>query len=165
MSTSVGGRGVRATRSEPLPRLGPMSKLGMILKTTGAAVATTVTLVSALRENPQIARSLDDLVGKLQSVTDPNNAKLRFDAKMAAIDTAADAVALAFPEATEPAGWHRHAQALRVRGELIWGANSGGTRRKAMKSLNAETAELLEQINARLSQLQRALPSDDPRAS
>ena len=112
----------------------------MILKTTTAAVATTVTLVSALRENPQIA-------------------------KMAAIDTAADAVERAFPEATEPAGWHRHAQALRVRAELVWSANSGGNRRKAMKSLNAETAELLEQINARLTQLQRQLPPGDPRAS
>lgn len=141
-----------------------MSKLGIIIKTTGAAVATTVTLVSALRENPQIARSLDDLVGKLKSATDANNPKIRFDAKMAAIDTAADAVELAFPEATEPAGWHRHAQALRVRGELIWGANSGGTRRKAMKSLNAETAELLEQINQRLGSLQKQLPADDPRA-
>ncbi len=137
----------------------------MILKTTTAAVATTVTLVSALRENPQIAKSLDDLVGKLQTVTDPNNPKLRFDAKMAAIDTAADAVERAFPEATEPAGWHRHAQALRVRAELVWSANSGGNRRKAMKSLNAETAELLEQINARLTQLQRQLPPGDPRAS
>ena len=126
----------------------------MILKTTTAAVATTVTLVSALRENPQIAKSLDDLVGKLQTVTDPNNPKLRFDAKMAAIDTAADAVERAFPEATEPAGWHRHAQALRVLGELIWGANSGGTRRKAMKALNAETAEVLSQVNARLIDLQ-----------
>ncbi|HSO70339.1 MAG TPA: hypothetical protein VLQ67_11955 [Arachnia sp.] len=142
-----------------------MSKLGIIIKTTGAAVATTVTLVSALRENPQIAKSLDDLVGKLKSATDANNPKIRFDAKMAAIDTAADAVELAFPEATEPAGWHRHAQALRVRAELVWGANSGGTRRKAMKSLNAETAELLEQINQRLASLQKQLPSDDPRAS
>lgn len=137
----------------------------MIIKTTGAVVATTVTLVSALRENPQIARSLDELVGKLRAATDANNPKIRFDAKMAAIDTAADAVRLAFPEATEPAGWHRHAQALRVRGELVWGANSGGTRRKAMKSLNAETAELLEQINQRLASLQEPLPTDDPRAS
>ena len=137
----------------------------MILKTTGAAVATTVTLVSALRENPQIAKSLDNLVGKLQSATDPNNAKLRFDAKMAAIDTAADAVERAFPEAKEPQGWRRHAQALRVRGELAWGANTGGVRRKAMKSLNAETAELLEQINVRLAQLQKQLPPEDPRAS
>ena len=141
-----------------------MSKLGIIIKTTGAAVATTVTLVSALRENPQIAKSLDDLVGKLKSATDANNPKIRFDAKMAAIDTAADAVELAFPEATEPAGWHRHAQALRVRGELIWGANSGGTRRKAMKALNAETAELLEQINQRVASLQKEVPADDPRA-
>ena len=36
-----------------------MSKLSLILKTAGGAVATTVTLVTALRENPEIAKSLE----------------------------------------------------------------------------------------------------------
>ena len=52
------------------------------------------------------------------------------------------------------AGWRRQAQALRVRGELAWHSNTGGHRRKAMKALNAETAEVLSQVNARLIDLQ-----------
>lgn len=142
-----------------------MSKLSLILKTAGGAVATTVTLVTALRENPEIAKSLDGLLGRLKEAAAGDQPKRRFDAKMAAIDTAADAVAQAFPEATEPAGWRRQAQALRVRGELAWSANRGAVRRKAMKSLDAETGELLQQINTRLAALQTALPPEDPRAS
>ncbi|WP_353082428.1 hypothetical protein [Tessaracoccus lapidicaptus] len=142
-----------------------MSKLSLILKTAGGAVATTVTLVTALRENPEIAKSLDGLLGKLKEAATGDHPKRRFDAKMAAIDTAADAVAQAFPEAAEPAGWRRQAQALRVRGELAWSANRGAVRRKAMKSLDAETGELLQQINTRLAALQTALPPEDPRAS
>ena len=142
-----------------------MSKLSLILKTAGGAVATTVTLVTALRENPEIAKSLDGLLGKLKEAAAGDHPKRRFDAKMAAIDTAADAVAQAFPEATEPAGWRRQAQALRVRGELAWSANRGAVRRKVMKSLDAETGELLQQINTRLAALQTALPPEDPRAS
>lgn len=142
-----------------------MSKVSVFIKTAGGVIATTVTLVTALRENPQIAKSLDDLVGKIKQGADGSNPKRRFDTKLAAITTAADAVGLAFPEAVEPAGWRRQAEALRARGELVWGANSGGTRRKAMKALDAEVTELLTGINERLSQLQRALPADDPRAS
>ena len=67
---------------------------------------------------------------------------------------AADAVEQTFPSAAEPAGWRRQAQALRVRGELAWHSNTGGHRRKAMKALNAETAEVLSQVNARLIDLQ-----------
>lgn len=141
-----------------------MSKLGLILKTAGGAVATTVALVTALRENPEIARGLDSLLAKVKAAADGDNPKRRFDAKMAAIDTAADAVAHAFPEATEPAGWRRQAQALRVRGELAWNANGAVSRRRAMKSLNAETGELLRQINERLAALQNTLPPEVPQA-
>ncbi len=142
-----------------------MSRVGVFLKAATGAIATTVTLVTALRENPEIAKSLDGLVTRVKETTDGDNPKRRFDTKMAAINTAADAVELAFPEATEPAGWRRQAQALRARGELIWGANAGATRRKAMKSLDAEVTELLDRINERLAQLQADLPADDPRAS
>jgi hypothetical protein len=41
-----------------------------------------------------------------------------------------------------------------VRGELAWHSNTGGHRRKAMKALNAETAEVLSQVNTRLIDLQ-----------
>lgn len=147
------------------PRLGGMSKAGVFFKAAGGVIATTVTLVTALRENPEIAKGLDGLVAKIKETTDGGTPKRRFDTKMAAINTAADAVELAFPEAAEPAGWRRQAQALRARGELVWGANEGGTRRKGMKAIDGEVTELLNQINSRLSELQRALPADDPRAS
>ena len=41
-----------------------------------------------------------------------------------------------------------------MRGELAWHSNNGGARRKAMKALDAETAEVLAQVNERLTQLQ-----------
>ena len=45
-------------------------------------------------------------------------------------------------------------QRLRMRGELAWNANIGKARRKAMKALNTETAEVLAQVNERLAALQ-----------
>ena len=131
-----------------------MSKFGVIVKTAGGLIATTATLLTALRENPQISKGLDDAFGKLKSSANSENPKLRFDAKLAAINVAADAVDETFPGAKEPEGWRRQAQALRVRGELAWSANTGKARRKAMKALNAETAELLASINERLASLQ-----------
>ena len=131
-----------------------MSKFGVFLKTAGGVVATTITLLTALRENPQIAKGLDDAVDKVKAATNSDNPKLRFDAKLSAINVAADAVDETFPGTAEADGWRRQAQALRVRGELAWGANTGKSRRKAMKALNVETAELLEQINLRLADMQ-----------
>lgn len=40
-----------------------------------------------------------------------------------------------------------------MRGELIWHANEGRQRRKAMKALNSETTDLLERINTMLRTL------------
>lgn len=132
-----------------------MSKFGIIVKTATGVIATTATLLTALRENPQIAKGIDDAVGKLKASANSENPKLRFDAKLGAINVAADAVEAEFPGAREPEGWRRQAQALRVRGELAWSANTGKDRRKAMKALNAETAELLSAINERLATLQQ----------
>lgn len=131
-----------------------MSKIGVFVKTAGGVIATTATLIGALRENPQIAKGVDEAFAKLKSSANSANPKLRFDAKLSAINVAADAVEETFPGSPEPAGWRRQAQALRVRGELAWSANTGRDRRKAMKALNAETQELLSSINERLATLQ-----------
>ena len=131
-----------------------MGKVGVFIKTASTILATSVALLTAMRENPQIAEGIDSAIDKLKKATNSQNPKLRFDAKLAAIVAAADAVEQTFPNAAEPAGWRRQAQALRVRGELAWHSNTGGHRRKAMKALNAETAEVLSQVNARLIDLQ-----------
>lgn len=131
-----------------------MGKVGVFIKTASTILATSVALLTAMRENPQIAEGIDSAIDKLKKATNSQNPKLRFDAKLAAIVAAADAVEQTFPSASEPAGWRRQAQALRVRGELAWHSNTGGHRRKAMKALNAETAEVLSQVNARLIDLQ-----------
>ena len=133
-----------------------MSKLGIFVKAAGGVIATTITLLSALRENPQTADGIDRAVNKLKSATNSENPKLRFDAKISAIEVAADAVEETFPHAVEPEGWRRQAKALRTRGELAWNANTGKARRRAMKAVNAETAELLAVINGRLADLQAA---------
>ncbi|NHB85326.1 hypothetical protein G7085_13770 [Tessaracoccus sp. HDW20] len=41
-----------------------------------------------------------------------------------------------------------------MRGTLAWDSNRGKARRKAMKHLNRETAEVLASVNARLIALQ-----------
>lgn len=131
-----------------------MSKFGIFVKTTTGVIATTAALLTALRENPQIAQGVDEAIEKLKRALNSENPKLRFDAKIQAIITAADAVEATFPDATEPEGWRRQATALRVRGELAWSSTTGGARRKAMKALSAETAEVLAQVNERLLELQ-----------
>ncbi|WP_040283555.1 hypothetical protein [Tessaracoccus massiliensis] len=131
-----------------------MSKIRLIVTTASGVIAATATLLNALRENPQLSESIDGAVGKLRSSMNSENPKLRFEAKLNAIDVAATAVEETFPYATEPSGWRRQAQALRMRGELAWSANTGKARRKGMKALNAETAEVLSQVNERLAELQ-----------
>lgn len=131
-----------------------MSNLRIIVTTATGVIAATATLLTALRENPHLAEGIDSAVDKLRKAMDSENPKLRFEAKLHAIEVAADAVAETFPQALEPNGWRRQAQALRMRGELAWNAQTGQARRKAMKALNAETAEVLTQVNQRLAELQ-----------
>lgn len=140
-----------------------MSKFTTIVKTAGGILATTAAILTAMRENPQIAQGIDSAVDKLKAATNSENPKLRFDAKLAAIDAAADAVSELFPHASEPEGWRRQAKALRMRGELAWNANRGKARRRAMKALNAETAEVLASVNTRLVALQTQGPDALPR--
>lgn len=131
-----------------------MSKFGTVVKTTTGIVTTTVALLAALRENPQIAQGVEEAVRKLKATANSENVKLRLDAKVTAIETAADAIALRFPEAAEPTRWRHTAEALRMRTNLAWGANTGLARRQALKALEAETSELLAAVNARLIEFQ-----------
>ena len=82
-----------------------MGKVGVFIKTASTILATSVALLTAMRENPQIAEGIDSAIDKLKKATNSQNPKLRFDAKLAAIVAAADAVEQTFPSAAEPAGW------------------------------------------------------------
>lgn len=131
-----------------------MSKISVIIKTATGVIATSLALLSALRENPQIGQGIDTAIDKLRSATNSDNPRLHFEAKVAAIEAAATAVSETFPGAAEPEGWRRQAKALQMRGTLAWDSNRGKARRKAMKHLNRETAEVLASVNARLIALQ-----------
>ncbi|WP_147453997.1 hypothetical protein [Tessaracoccus antarcticus] len=142
-----------------------MGKVGTIVKAAGGIVAATATLLTVLKDNPQLSDGLNSTIDKIKSATNSDNPKLRFDGRIKAIETCADAVAENFPELTEPDEWRRKATALRVRGELAWNANEGKTRKKAMAALNAETATVLEEVNRRLTELTEQTgkaPSIDP---
>lgn len=133
-----------------------MSKVGVIVKAAGGVVAVTATLLSLLKENPQLSDGVNSTMDKIKSATNSDNPKLRFDGRIAAIEACADAVAENFPELPEPEQWRRKASALRMRGELAWNANEGKDRKKAMSALNEETAAVLESVNARLTDLTAA---------
>ncbi|WGT47532.1 hypothetical protein [Tessaracoccus lacteus] len=137
-----------------------MSKLSVFVKTAGGIVATTTTLLALLRDNPQISQAIDGAVAKLKETANSENPRLRLDAKIKAIEVAADAVEASFPDAREPAGWRRQASALRLRLDLAWTANTGTARKKALKALTAETLEVLSEVNARLIELQGQHPAD-----
>lgn len=137
-----------------------MGKASTIIKTTSAVVATTVTLLTALREHPQITQGVDTALAKLKSATRGDHPKTRYDDKLAAIEACALAVEENFSETPEPAVWRVQVKALRIRGELAWSANSGSARRKAMKALTAEATELLAKVNERLLALSGTVPLD-----
>lgn len=127
-----------------------MSKVSVFIKAASGIVATTVTLLAALRDNPQIAESIDSAINKVKRATSSENPKLRFEAKLDAISAAADAVAHVDPDAGGPNAWRTKASALRTRGELAWNATTGRSRRRAMKRLDGEVEELLAQVNEHL---------------
>lgn len=132
---------------------GGMGKVGVIIKAATGVVAATATLISLLKDNPQLTDGFSSTVEKVKTATNSDNPKLRFDGRIKAIETCADAVNENFPELTEPTEWRRKASTLRVRGELAWNSNQGQARKKAMTALNAETAAVLEQVNERLAKL------------
>lgn len=130
-----------------------MGKVGVIIKAATGVVAATATLVTLLKDNPQLTEGVSSTVDKLKSATNSKNPKLRFDGRIKAIETCAEAVEENFPDLTEPEQWRRKAAALRMRGELAWSANSGKDRKKAMLSINEEVAVVLHEVNARLAEL------------
>ena len=140
---------------------GGMGKVGVIIKAASGVVAASATLLNLLKDNPQLTDGVNSTVDKLKAATNSENPRLRFEGRLKAIETCADAVDENFPELSEPAQWRRRAATLRVRGELAWNANEGKARKKAMAALNAETAAILEEVNEHLAALTTAT-SDQP---
>lgn len=130
-----------------------MAKASTLIKTAGGIIGTTVTLLTALRENPQLSEGAKAAIDKVKELSNQENPKLRFDAKIKAIEACADAVEETFDGASEPEQWRERARSLRMRGELAWTANHGKQRRRAMRALNEETADFLEQVNGRLVEM------------
>lgn len=139
-----------------------MANLGTILKTAGSVLAASAAILATIRENPQLADGATRALDKVKAATNSQNPKLRFEAKLAAIDACADAVEANFGNNEEAARWRREAAALRVRGDLTWHAHHGKQRRKAMRALNEETSVVLAHINERLAQLTDSLPPELP---
>ncbi len=137
-----------------------MGKVGVIIKAATGIVAATATLITVLKENPQFSDGMNSTIDKIKSATNSENPKIRFDGRIRAIETCADAVAENFPGLSEPDEWRRKAAALRMRAELAWNANEGKPRKKAMTALNAETATVLEAVNSRLTALSEQ--TDEP---
>lgn len=130
-----------------------MANLGVILKTTGTVLAAAAAVLTALKENPQLADSATKALDKIKSAGRSRNPKERFEAKLAAIDACATAVETEFDRQDEAGRWRREAAALRMRVDLAWEAHRGKRRRRAMAELNDETATLLDHINERLAAL------------
>ncbi len=135
-----------------------MANLGTILKTAGSVLAASAAILATLRENPQLTEGATKALNKVKAATDSQNPKLRFEAKLAAIDACADAVEANFGKNEEAGTWRREAAALRVRGDLTWNAHHGKQRRRSMRALNEETSTVLAHINERLAQLTDSLP-------
>lgn len=129
-----------------------MPSASTIIKAATSVLAASAALIGAFKDNPQLAGGAKTALDAIRRARDSNNPKLRFEAKLAAIEACADAVELQFPGAAEVASWRQTAAALRMRGELAW-ETQGRRRRATMKALNRETADLLARINERLAQL------------
>lgn len=144
------------------PIMKRMANLGMIIRTAGSVLAASAAILATIKENPQLAEGATKALDKVKSATNSQNPKLRFEAKLAAIDACADAVETNFGNVEEAGNWRREAAALRVRGDLTWNAHQGKERRAAMRGLNEETAQVLARINERLTQLTDSLPRELP---
>lgn len=130
-----------------------MASASTIIKAATSALAASAALLTALKENPQLADGAKTALEKIRSATDSQNPRLRFEAKIAAIEACADAVEVQFPGAAEVTEWREAAAALKLRGNLTWDANHGRRRKLEMRKLNDATTKLLERINARLAEL------------
>lgn len=130
-----------------------MANPARAIKTATGVLVATAGLLSALKDNPQLAAGVQRTLATIKGALKSKSAKQRFDAQIAAIEACAVAVEEQFPEASEPADWRQAARTLQLRAELVWATGPGGARRKAMKTLSRDTTALLASINARLAQL------------
>ena len=144
------------------PIMEAMANLGVILKTAGSVIAATTAVLAALKENPQLADSATKALDKVKSAANSQNPRRRFDAKLSAIEACADAVAVQFGQQSEAEQWRTEAATLRMRAELAWTGHTGKQRRRRMKALNEETAEVLDRINHRLVEVASAPPQPTP---
>lgn len=130
-----------------------MANIGPMIKTAAKVLTTSVAILSALKENPQVGEKAGEALEKVRSAANSRSPKQRFEAKLAAIETCADAVGTEFGQPAEAEKWRREAAALRVRADLVWNAGSGKQRRRDMKSINDRTTALLQKMNERLASL------------
>ncbi len=133
--------------------MGGMPSPVTIIKAATSVLAASAALLTALRENPQLSEGAKSAVGKIRKALTSKNPKVRFEAKLTAIEACADAVEVQYPAAPEVTAWRQMASTLRVRGDLAWHAKQGKERKAALAELNDETTTLLAQINARLAEL------------
>lgn len=132
-----------------------------VIKAATSALAASAALLAALKDAPKVTDAAKTTVDNIKSALRNRSAKVRFDAKIDAIEACADAVDEAFPGTEDAKVWRQKAASLRMRGELAWASRRGSQRRAAMRQLDDETAALLTTINERLTMLSPDLPAGE----
>lgn len=132
-----------------------------VIKAATSALAASAALLAALKDAPKITEAAKATVDNIKSALRNKSAKVRFDAKIDAIEACADAVDEAFPGTEDAKVWRQKAASLRMRGQLAWASRRGSQRRVAMRQLDEETAALLATINERLAMLSPDLPAGE----
>ena len=134
-----------------------------VIKAATSALAASAALLAALKDAPNVTDTAKSTIDKIKSALRNRSAKVRFEAKIDAIETCAVAVEKVFPGTEEATVWRQKVASLRMRGELAWTSRRGSQRRAAMRQLDEETGALLTTINERLATLSPELPSDEAR--
>lgn len=134
-----------------------------VIKAATSALAASAALLAALKDAPNVTDTAKSTIDKIKSALRNRSAKVRFEAKIDAIETCAVAVEEVFPGTEEATVWRQKVASLRMRGELAWTSRRGSQRRAAMRQLDEETGALLTTINERLATLSPELPSDEAR--
>lgn len=132
-----------------------------VIKAATSALAASAALLAALKDAPKVTEAAKATVDNIKSALRNKSAKVRFDAKIDAIEACADAVDEAFPGTEDAKVWRQKAASLRMRGQLAWASRRGSQRRAAMRQLDDETATLLTTINERLAMLSPDLPAGE----
>lgn len=132
-----------------------------VIKAATSALAASAALLAALKDAPKVTEAAKATLDNIKSALRNKSAKVRFDAKIDAIEACADAVDEAFPGTEDAKVWRQKAASLRMRGQLAWASRRGSQRRAAMRQLDNETAALLATINERLAMLSPDLPAGE----